>query len=76
MDEETVENLRKKVADVHDQIENILYETRLLVGQEVSPEQFAKINNVVRDLERDSLQLGAAVIEPRDEEPAEVTRKV
>ncbi|MGI6204067.1 MAG: MBL fold metallo-hydrolase RNA specificity domain-containing protein [Anaerovoracaceae bacterium] len=76
MDEETVEDLRKKVADVHDQIEKILYETRLLVGQEVSPEQFTRINNVVRNLERDSLQLGAAVIEPCDEEPEEVTRKV
>jgi hypothetical protein len=66
MDEETIEDIRRKVADVHDEIERILYDTRLLVGQEVSPDQMAKINNVVRNLEKDAVQLGTAVIEPND----------
>ncbi|MCI2061836.1 MAG: MBL fold metallo-hydrolase [Eubacteriaceae bacterium] len=66
MDEETIEDIRRKVADVHEEMEKILYNTRLLVGQEVSPEQLANINNVVRSLEKDAMQLSTAVIEPND----------
>jgi metallo-beta-lactamase family protein len=66
LDEETVEKIRLKVADVHDQLEKVLYETRLLVGQEVQPEQLTKINNVVQSLEKDSIDLSSAVIPDHD----------
>ncbi len=66
LDEETVEKIRLKVADVHDQLERVLYETRLLVGQEVQPEQLTKINNVVQSLEKDSIDLSSAVIPDHD----------
>lgn len=61
MDNEALENVKKNIADIHRRLEGILYNTHLAVDSSLSPEKLAQINNIVLELEKDSVNLGAAV---------------
>lgn len=63
MDSEALENVKKNISDIHRRLEGILYNTHLAVDSTLSPEKLAKINNIVLELEKDSVNLGAAVTE-------------
>ena len=63
VDEETLSNTRNNLADIHRRIEGILYNANLAVGGEISPEKLAEINNIVLELEKSTINLGAAVSE-------------
>lgn len=63
MDSEALENLKKNIAGIHRRLEGILYNTHLAVNEKLSPEKMAEINNIVLELEKDSVNLGAAVTE-------------
>lgn len=63
MDSEALESVKKNIADIHRRLEGILYNTHLAVDSKLSPEKLAKINNIVLELEKDSVNLGAAVTE-------------
>lgn len=66
VDEETLNNLRKNLFEIHRSIEDILYNTKLAVGEDISKEKMAKINNMVLELEKSTINLGAAVSEEDD----------
>lgn len=61
MDSEAVETLKQDLADVHRRLETILYNTGLAIGSEITPEKLAEINNIVQELEKNSVNLGVAV---------------
>lgn len=61
MDEEAVINIKKNLSDIHRRIEDILYNTNLAVGEHLSPEKMAEINNFVLELEKSSVNLGSVV---------------
>lgn len=63
MDSEAVETLKQDLADVHRRLETILYNTGLAIGSEITPEKLAEINNIVQELEKNSVNLGVAVSE-------------
>ena len=63
MDSEALEITKKKLADIHDRLETILYNTNLAVGTELTPEKLLEINNLVLELEKNSVNLGVAVSE-------------
>lgn len=63
MDSEALESVKKNIADIHRRLEGILYNTHLAVDSKLTPEKLAKINNIVLELEKDSVNLGAAVTE-------------
>lgn len=63
MDSEALEGIKKNISDIHRRLEEILYNTHLAVDGGLSPEKMAKINNIVLELEKDSVNLGAAVTE-------------
>ncbi|MCB6992963.1 MBL fold metallo-hydrolase [bacterium 210820-DFI.6.37] len=63
MDSEALEGIKKNIADIHRRLEDILYNTHLAVNGELSPEKLAQINNIVLELEKNSVNLGAAVTE-------------
>ena len=63
VDEETLNNLRKTLFEIHRSIEDILYNTKLAVGENISGEKMAKINNMVLELEKFTINLGSAISE-------------
>ncbi|MCR5482586.1 MAG: MBL fold metallo-hydrolase [Clostridia bacterium] len=60
-DDETLDGIRTRISDIHDVLENILYNTHLRVGSEASVERLSEINNIVIALEKDCINLGSAV---------------
>ena len=60
-DDETLAKTRNNIADIHRRIEDILYNANLAVGSDISPEKLMQIKNVVMELEKSTINLGAAV---------------
>lgn len=63
MDSEALDAIKKNIADIHRRLEGILYNAHLAVNETLSPEKMAEINNIVLELEKDSVNLGATVTE-------------
>lgn len=63
MDSEALEGIKKNIGDIHRRLEDILYNAHLAVNGELSPEKLAQINNIVLELEKNSVNLGAAITE-------------
>ena len=61
IDEETLANTRNNIADIHRRLEDILYNAKLMVGGDIEPEKLARINNIVLELEKSTINLGAEV---------------
>lgn len=61
MSQENLVNIKKRISGVHYDLEKILYNTQLAIGEEISPERAMVINNIVLELEKLSLNLGSAV---------------
>jgi metallo-beta-lactamase family protein len=61
VEEEQLEQMQKKLRDIHDNLEEILYHTNLALGLQGSPDKVIAINNILQELERDTLNLGTAV---------------
>lgn len=61
LDGEAIFNIRKKIADIHDGLESILYQANLAVGESVPGNKLADINNIVQELEKSAMSLGTAV---------------
>ena len=60
-DPEAVKEIKNKISTVHDDLETILYNTQLAVSGALSPEQVSEINNIVLQLEKHTINLGATV---------------
>ncbi len=58
---EILREIKKKISDVHDTLETILYNTQLAVGNNLSADQLKTINNIVLELEKNTLNLGSEV---------------
>ncbi len=67
-EDEDIQKVRKKIADIHEDLEKILYNASLAVEQAMPEEKLVKINNIVQELEKSTISLGTAV---NEEEPAE-----
>lgn len=61
VNKESLVGIKKRISDIHFDLEKILYNTQLAVGEEVPPERIAEINNIVLELEKMSMNLGSAV---------------
>ena len=72
LQEEIISNTQDTLTDIHSRIEDILYNAKLAVGKDVSPAKMTKINNLVMELEKSTINLGAVINEEdRDKNPAE-----
>jgi metallo-beta-lactamase family protein len=63
IDEQMLNSLRTNLYDIHRRVEDILYNTKLAVGADMSSERLSHINNMVLELEKSTINLGAAVTE-------------
>ena len=61
--DEEVQNVRGKLADIHTQIEDILANTNFVMNQGLSEDKMVKINNVILELEKATINLGSTVTE-------------
>lgn len=59
--QEELEEIRHRLSKVHDDLETLLYNTHLAVGEEIDPEKIAEINNKVLSLEKDAINLGSTI---------------
>ncbi|OLR54741.1 MBL fold hydrolase [Hornefia porci] len=66
--DEDVQKVRSKISEIETELEGILYNTSLAMSQSMSEEKLVRINNVVQELEKATINLGTAVNQ-RDEAP-------
>ena len=60
--EASVEIIRKRIADVHSELESVLFQSnQLLDGDKASPERLAELNNLLLELEKNTLNLGSTI---------------
>lgn len=69
VNQEGLVNIKKRIADIHYDLEKILYNTQLAMDEELSAQRVAEINNMVLELEKMSLNLGSAVTKQDHTEP-------
>ncbi len=68
-DEAALNNTNNKIYAVHRRIEDILYNARQALYEEnISDEKLAKLNNLVAELEKNTVNLGAVITETNSEE--------
>ena len=56
-----IQKVRGSVARIHSEIEDILYNAHLAIEGSLSEEKLIEINNIIQDLEKATINLGAAV---------------
>lgn len=72
LEEEIISNTQDTLTDIHSRIEDILYNAKLAVGKDISSEKMTKINNLVMELEKSTINLGAVINEEdRDKNQSE-----
>ena len=63
IDEEAVENLKEKISDLGEHLQDVLNSAQEAVAGQISPERLQRINNIMLELEKASLNLGSSVTE-------------
>ncbi len=70
MDDEDIENLKKKIVSIRSELDNILGTAQGIVDNQVSAQKLQQINNIVLELEKASINLGSSITaEDRDTKP-------
>ena len=67
VDEKSVNDARDNLFHVRRRLEDIIYNTNLSIDQNTEPEKLARINNIILELEKSAINLGATISE-RDED--------
>lgn len=70
IDTEAVEAARARIGEIHNQIEPLLYSTNLALGEVMSPEKMSRINDLILELQKVSLNLGSEIT-AKEDSPAE-----
>lgn len=60
---ESVLKIKTNIASIHNDLENILYNTQLAMGEKLLPEQVAEINNIILSLQKSTVNLGLILAE-------------
>ncbi|WP_303857601.1 MBL fold metallo-hydrolase RNA specificity domain-containing protein [Aminicella lysinilytica] len=61
--DDDVQKVRNKISGIHTEIEDVLYNANLAMGNALPEDQLVKINNIVQELEKTTINLGSAVNE-------------
>lgn len=56
----TMWKLKKKMFNIHDELETILYNTHLAIN-DLPPEQVSEVNNLILEIEKDLLNIGSII---------------
>lgn len=63
IDEEEFEALKKRLVDIHEDLEKVLYNTSLSMHQNLELEKLANINNQLLEIEKSTMDLSSAISE-------------
>ena len=63
MDAEAANAARSTLTGIHRRIEDILYNANLAIDGKMPHDKLIKINNIIQELEKSAINLGAAVSE-------------
>jgi len=63
LDDQDLQNLRNKISNISSNIDAVLYNAKLVTGSDIPVEKLIRINNVVQELEKASINLGATITE-------------
>ena len=74
VDVEMLNDVRTNLCDLRRRIEDILYNAKLAVGEDMSSEKLSQIDNMVLELEKSTINLGAAVTDDKMTENSERNR--
>lgn len=61
--DEEVQKVRRSIAEIHSDLENILYHTDLVMTGELTEAKLTQINNVIQELKKATMVLGTTVTE-------------
>ena len=61
--DDEIQKVRRSIADIHNDLESILYHTNLAMGGEISEGKLNQINNVIQELKKATMVLGTTVTE-------------
>ena len=64
VDKEEIDDVRKRISRIHDELETILYNTHLAVGENIDADKMSNIKNHVLSLEKETINLGSSVTKP------------
>ena len=73
VDERKINEARDNLYNVRRRLEDIIYDTDLSVDNTTDPEKLAKINNIILELEKSAINLGAVITESEEDERIELT---
>lgn len=77
LDQEDIDNLKNKLSSIKGELETVIASAQNAVSDEISLQKLTQINNIVQELEKASLNLGASVLaEDRDETPLSEKEKL
>lgn len=70
LDQEDIEKLKDKLSSIKGELDTVIASAETAVASQISLEKLTQINNIVQELEKASLNLGASVLaEDRDTRP-------
>ena len=75
VDERSVNDARDNLFNIRRRLEDIIYNTNLSIDQNTDPEKLAKINNIILELEKSAINLGATISERDEEEGIQLTEE-
>ncbi len=58
-----IQAVRSKISDIHNDMEHILYNADLAMAQDIDEDKIIKINNIIQELEKATINLGTVVNE-------------
>ncbi|MBQ6495615.1 MAG: MBL fold metallo-hydrolase [Firmicutes bacterium] len=75
VDEKSLNNARDNLFNVRRRLEDILYNTNLSIDKSTDPDKLARINNIILELEKSSINLGAVISESDEDDGIELTEQ-
>ena len=75
VDEKTLNDTRENLYNVRRRLEDIIYNTNLNVDKNASPEKIMKLNNIILELEKAAINLGATIAESDESDGVELTQE-
>ena len=75
VDERKINEARDNLYNVRRRLEDIIYNTDLSVDNTTDPEKLAKINNIILELEKSAINLGAVITESEEDENIQLTKE-
>ena len=66
-DDEEVQEVRNQISQIHSELERILYNAEVALTKNMSEGKLLKINNIIQDLNKATMDLGSTVLEKKGE---------